>query len=462
MKSILGLLIFLSNLTYAQTTVEGRFSSFTNTKYTIKLGESSLNDFKGKTIIEGKTDNEGEFLEVLNITHEQSLNLYIGNTFFKLWVKPHSVSGIQSNDKPKYSFFGGTAIENKILFESGIMQPFSVPKNIGLEVFAPKKQILYLDSIASKRLEILRNSINNQIVSEMFQSFYISEVQNFTHYNLSQYTKLLEVSGKISDNAISDDYFDFWDTFSLANDNQESNSYQSALQDFIEYIALKKVGKSQIGTEKAWNEMFRVADSLLRDKPLTLQKQKTNFLLLLIKYFNFEELTKSEFSIFRNQFPESESLPLLSNLLEKKYNLSSQQIDFQLKDANGDFVEVKNFRGNVVYIDFWGAWCKACLVNMPHAKKLKKKFENESVVFLYINFYDTEEKWINAIDKFDIEGVHLKAEKSDEEYFNNIFQIGQGFPRYALLDKEGKLITSSAPQPQDKAAFELIQKYLIK
>lgn len=78
-----------------------------------------------------------------------------------------------------------------------------------------------------------------------------------------------------------------------------------------------------------------------------------------------------------------------------------------------------------------------------------------------INFYDTDEKWTNAIKKYHIEGVHLKAEKSDEAYFNDLFEIGQGFPRYALIDKEGKLVTISAPQPQDVSVYDLIPIFTV-
>ena len=97
---------------------------------------------------------------------------------------------------------------------------------------------------------------------------------------------------------------------------------------------------------------------------------------------------------------------------------------------------------------------------MPHAAQLKEKLKGKDVVFLYLNFYDTQQKWLTAIKKYAIGGTHLKAEKTDEEYFDKVFKINQGFPRYALINKKGSLVTISAPPPNDPAAYNLIIKHL--
>jgi hypothetical protein len=54
----------------------------------------------------------------------------------------------------------------------------------------------------------------------------------------------------------------------------------------------------------------------------------------------------------------------------------------------------------------------------------------------------------------------VKAEKEDEDYFEKIFGISQGFPRYALVDKSGRLVTTAAPHPGDEGIYLFIEKYL--
>lgn len=460
MKALFFFLFFVSNISFGQTNVEGNIGTFPNTKYSIKIDRSPLNEYRGKSVAEGTTDDKGRFAVPIDIKREQPIILFIGNLFFSLWAKPNTTVGISENPGKQYFFFGETAIENNILFQSGLMQPYKTPENIGLDTFNPDKQTAYLDSIEKNRLKILNAMHNNNGVSETFRSYYKSEVYSYTFFNKNQYAALLKSTNKITDKDIPKDYFNFWNNFELENDSTASNSYQNALQNYIEYLALGKVGKNKTGTEQAWGEMFRTADSLLQKYPLSLQKQKTNYLLLLIKYFNFDNLAANEMDFYRKQFPQSSSIPVLENLWNKKQGVTSTIPSFQLKNTKGEFVDIKDFRGKVVYIDFWGSWCKACLINMPYAQKLKDRFKNKNVAFIYIDFSDTEEKWAEAIKKYNIEGIHLKAEKSDEEYFNKVFNIDQGFPKYALIDKKGKLVTISAPQPQDQSIYGIIQEHL--
>lgn len=460
MKAAFLLLFFVHNIVLGQTKIEGNINSFPNTAYAIKTDQTALNDYNGITIASGTTDDKGLFSATIDSKKEQPVILFIGNRFFSLWTKPNTVMGITENTDKQYVFSGATATENNILYTSGLMQPFRTPGNIGLTSFNAAKQIAYLDSIESRRLQILSSPLLNNDVSATFKVYYKAEIQGYSFFNKSQYIGLLKATNVITDKDVPGDYFNFWASFELANDTTASNTYQNALQDYIEYIALKKTGKNQTGKEQAWREMFRVADSLLQEYPLSLQKQKTRYLSLLIKYFNFDELTVTEIAIYRKQFPRSVSLLLLDDLWIKKKGVTAILPDFKLKNERGHIVDIKDFRGKVIYIDFWGAWCKACLINMPYARKLKEKFKNKDVVFLYIDFFDTEEKWSGAIKQYNIAGIHLKAEQPDEAYFNKVFNIDQGFPRYALIGKTGKLVTISAPQPQDEAAYNLIQKYL--
>src|SRR5690606_18702405 len=133
-------------------------------------------------------------------------------------------------------------------------------------------------------------------------------------------------------------YFKFWNSFILQDDSTASNSYQNALQNFIENKTLEKIGKSQIGTEQYWIEMFKTADTLLQQYPLNLQKQKTAYLLLLIKYFNYTKSTSKEIDIFKKQFPSSISIPLINSLWQKKQGSASVTPSFRLKNNEGQYV----------------------------------------------------------------------------------------------------------------------------
>lgn len=459
MKKILFLLLLFSKICLGQTILEGKLTFSPNTSFSILTDQSALNDYVGVLIGQGKTDDSGQFSSTIDLKTEQPINLFIGNTFFVFWAKPNTTLNIKESSDKGYIFSGAMAKENNILYTSGLMQPYKVATNVGLDNFEPEKQLYYLDSLETKRLLILEEK--NYNLTDKFISYYKTEVSAFSYLNKNQYPSLFKATNKITDKDIPKDYFKFWNNFTLQNDSTTSATYSNALQDFIEYKALERIGKSQIGTERAWIEMFRIADTFLRHYPMSLQKQKTAYLFLLIKYFNYHDFTSKEIDNYKKQFPTSASISLINDLWQKKEGSVSIVPSFCLKNDSGKWVDIKDLIGKVIYVDFWGSWCKACIINMPHAALLKEKFEDkEDVVFLYLNFYDTQQKWLTAIKKYNVAGVHLKAEKSDEEYFDKLFNISQGFPRYALIDKKGQLVTISAPPPNDQGAYDLIKKYL--
>jgi len=458
MKKTFFLLFLFSKTCFGQTILKGKLTSLPNTPFSILTDQSALNNYAGVLIGQGKTDANGQFNSTIDLKTEQPVSLFIAKAFFVLWAKPNTTLTIQESLDNGYVFSGAMVKENEILYTSGLMQPYKILSNVGMDSFKPEKYLHYIDSLETNRLLILKEK--NSFISDKFLSHYKTEISGFSYFNKSQYPALSKATNKITDKDIPQDYFKFWDNFTLQDDSTKSISYSNALQDFIQYKTLERIGKSQIGTEQSWFEMFKTADTLLQQHPLSLQRQKTAYLLLLIKYFNYVDVTSKEIDNYIKQFPMSTSISFINNLWQKKQGSANVNPSFHLKNDAGNWVDIKDFIGKVVYIDFWGSWCKACIINMPHAELLKEKLKSKDVVFLYLDFYDAQQKWLSAIKKYNIEGTHLKAEKSDEEYFNRIFNISQGFPRYALIDKKGKLVTISAPPPNNQNAYDLIKKYL--
>jgi len=73
---------------------------------------------------------------------------------------------------------------------------------------------------------------------------------------------------------------------------------------------------------------------------------------------------------------------------------SEQKVDFatinwQLTDINGGAVNFKDFKGKVIFINFWATWCPPCVGEMPGIQELYNKFkDNDDVVFLLVSNED--------------------------------------------------------------------------
>jgi cytochrome c biogenesis protein CcmG/thiol:disulfide interchange protein DsbE len=59
--------------------------------------------------------------------------------------------------------------------------------------------------------------------------------------------------------------------------------------------------------------------------------------------------------------------------------------DFSLPDIEGKTVRLSDYRGKVVFVNFWATWCKPCKEEMPSMEILWDNFKSEDFVMLAIS-----------------------------------------------------------------------------
>ena len=59
--------------------------------------------------------------------------------------------------------------------------------------------------------------------------------------------------------------------------------------------------------------------------------------------------------------------------------------DFSLPDLNDKTVRLSDYRGKVVFLNFWATWCKPCREEMPSMEVLHKNFERDGFVVLAVS-----------------------------------------------------------------------------
>ena len=54
----------------------------------------------------------------------------------------------------------------------------------------------------------------------------------------------------------------------------------------------------------------------------------------------------------------------------------------ELKELSNETLDLKQFSGKTVFINFWATWCKPCIQEMPTIANVQESLKNENVVFL--------------------------------------------------------------------------------
>ena len=129
--------------------------------------------------------------------------------------------------------------------------------------------------------------------------------------------------------------------------------------------------------------------------------------------------------------------------------------DFELPTLAGGKVKLSQYRGKVVFINFWATWCGTCEVEMPSMEKLYRKFKDHGFEMLTISV-DKDQTLIEPfMKKFNFTFPVLLDPESIVA--KRVYKT-TGVPETFIVDREG-LIRHKAIGPRDWANDETLEAF---
>lgn len=115
--------------------------------------------------------------------------------------------------------------------------------------------------------------------------------------------------------------------------------------------------------------------------------------------------------------------------------------DFTLKDQYGNTHTLSDYKGKVVFLNFWATWCGPCRQEMPHIEELYKEYGENSgdVVFLGVAGPGGQETDQAGIESFlDQNGYTFPTVFDTTGQVQSQYYIS-AFPTTFMIDKEGRV-----------------------
>ncbi|SFF03449.1 Thiol-disulfide isomerase or thioredoxin [Spirosoma endophyticum] len=113
---------------------------------------------------------------------------------------------------------------------------------------------------------------------------------------------------------------------------------------------------------------------------------------------------------------------------------------FSLPDATGKTISLTSFAGKYILLDFWGTWCVPCIQGIPELKAIHEKYGSRlAIVSIALERPSDRQKWLKAIDKYDMNWTQTAQFTSAREGVNELYNIHE-YPTFLLADPEGILV----------------------
>lgn len=421
-----------------------------------KVDESVLiKDYK----VSDQTDTlkivDGKFQKELIINAPIFKHLRFGHHRKDLFLAPGYKLAIKFNSEKfdsTFRFEGKGAIENSILD--------SLNKNDRYNwryIYSQpaEKAILIIDSTQLVKKNYFDELVKSMKPDDAFEEF----AGKMLEFEATSAKTIVGLQKDVKDTA----FYSFLNTINL-----EESKYLNipAYRNLLVYAMatktdklLNKLDSTSRSKPEAYREVLISALDNIRNKEV---KEYMTFTLLHdnLRYGGVQKFEKAK-AYFEQNVTDSAYIKEFQKTYALKLLLAPGKPapDFTCADADSNFVSLKDLKGKLVYIDFWATWCGPCQQEAPHYQKLQKEYKGKEITFVSISIDEDKGSWLKFLEKEKPECISLIANKGWNADVAKAYQI-QGIPTFVLIDRDGKIITCSAPRPSSSEIRKTLDEHL--
>ena len=410
-----------------------------------------------KETVDIEIDKSGRFTQSLDLPEKIIGTLKFGSRELDVFLNPGdqlTVSFDGNNLLKTISFKGASGpINNYLVAAKTKFKDGDRMTTTKLSSSTPELFVKHMDQQRTARMKFLNEHVANGLPNS-FVAYMEGEIDGWYAYNLFSFPlERALAGGKDEPLTMEPSYYDFLENIKINNsDAIPGKNYLYFLDEFFEYKLLnaksQRVSKTDLAKKHLKGDAleFYLAKQLAKDVKRGRAKEKGREIQKHIASSSNEHYNNALRYIYND---------------EKGLLKGSIAPDFTLNDINGKPVKLSDYKGKVIYLDFWASWCTPCIYKMKNSQIWKSQYESKGVVFLYISLDEDQYKWKNFLRANNFLGIHVVAGEKGA-YKSTIakkYKVKK-LPSMFLLDKDGKVYYNSAKDGGASSTKDMINRLL--
>ena len=412
--------------------------------------------------VKATLDENNRFSASLPLDEPRLVSVRIPRRSISLYLEPGAkvdvtFDGDDTTDIPEIE--GDLTAENRLLagYNADVANKYARMTVLSRAAeMGPDEFRLYVNDIYEEKLNYLRNDVRFDELSEGFVSMMEANIRYEKKGELMEYPMAAaHFRGLDSHPELPEGYYDFLDDAEIFSDQHTNlQSYVAFLNVYQNYMMQKNEPEEGYGDRDYYAVLFEQSYDAFSGE--TRDIALAGAVVSMIRFGDFE-LAGDHYERFMELATSDKYKDLVDAEYQQVLDLSPGKPapEFTLTDIDGEEVSLSDFRGQVVYLDFWASWCGPCMQQVPYARELKKRMEDhDDLVFLYISVDTDEQAWRAKVAEENIQGVHLNVSGFSHEVPAS-YNL-RGVPTFYLIGRDGHIVDNRPPRPSHDNIDEVL------
>ncbi len=314
----------------------------------------------------------------------------------------------------------------------------------------------FMEQVHQAKRQFLDNYQAKNLFSPTFLQYAESDIDYWFAFNMVNYPWEYPLYFSEAPPAkVPYGYYDFLQKIKIQNDiSLPSKNYRYFLDQHLSDLRRKSENQNATPKEVAEKNFTNKTLAYCRAKQISqdLSYDINSLKINAVKHF----VVNSKYPLYNEAVVSSlyRQLPVQSG---------ASAPSFRLTDPTGKEVTLDELKGKVIYLDFWATWCAPCIQALPHTERIRQRFNENDVAFIYINMDEDKSKWLRYLEEHPLGGKHVTGYSLNpyRESVNVLYQATK-LPSTVIIDRSGNIAADANERLDSETAASRIQNLISK